>query len=122
MALIVAVHGIAQQVLGEDVLASTWLPALRGGLKRADARRPADNEFACAFYGDLFRQKGTRAAGPPPLADRDVKTALERDLLLALWQEAARTDTKVSSPDARVRARTPDLVQRALNNLLKSSF
>jgi hypothetical protein len=122
VALIVAVHGIAQQILGEDVLESAWLPALRSGLKRAGARRPADSEFACAFYGDLFRKKGTRAAGPPPLTATDVRSEWERDLLVAMWQAAATTDANVSKPDAKVRARTPEIVQRALNNLLKSSF
>ena len=34
---VVCVHGIGQQVLGEETLLGEWLPALRGGLTRAGA-------------------------------------------------------------------------------------
>ncbi|MEO7404251.1 MAG: hypothetical protein ABIU95_11340 [Burkholderiales bacterium] len=64
MATVVGVHGIAQQVKGAETLAAAWLPALRDGLALAGARRVLDSEFVCAFYGDLFRKKGTRASAP----------------------------------------------------------
>jgi hypothetical protein len=122
MAKIVAVHGIAQQVKGGETLATTWLPALRDGLKRAGARRVNNEEFVCAFYGDLFRKKGTKAASVPPLTSKDVTSDTEKELLALWWKEAARVDSMVAGPDAKTRARTPKLVQRALNNLSKVRF
>lgn len=40
---------------------------------------------------------------------------LERELLLAWWEAAAREESEVTGPDRAVRLRTPDLVQRALS-------
>jgi hypothetical protein len=122
MAKIVAVHGIAQQVKGGESLAAAWLPALRDGLKLAGARRIKDDELVCAFYGDLFRKKGTRSASVPPLTAKDVTAADEKELLQLWWEEAARIDGTVPGPDAKTRARTPQVVQRALNNLSKVRF
>jgi hypothetical protein len=122
VAKIVAVHGIAQQVLGSETLAATWLPALRDGLERAGARRISDDEFVCAFYGDLFRKPGARSAAVPPLTAADVTTDDEKELLALWWEEAARIDPAVPGPKAKTRARTPLLVQRALNNLSKVPF
>jgi hypothetical protein len=36
MAKIVGVHGVAQQLFGEETLRSQWLPALRDGLNRVN--------------------------------------------------------------------------------------
>ena len=124
MSKIVAIHGIAQQVEGEDTLSATWLPALRSGLRRAKAEQPEDKEFSCAFYGDLFRQAGER------LGDKaidfaweadDVTDPWERDLLRAWWEEAARIEREVPPPDERGKA-TPQFVQSALNALSHSKF
>ena len=122
MARIVAVHGIAQQVKGGESLKTVWLPALRDGLKLAGARRIEDDELVCAFYGDLFRKKGTRSAAIPPLTADDVTSDDEKELLQLWWEAAARVDRTVPGPDAKTRARTPQAVQRALNNLSKVSF
>jgi hypothetical protein len=122
MPVIVGVHGIAQQVKGPEVLSAAWLPALRDGLALAGAKRIGDAEFGCAFYGDLFRKKGTRALAPPPLTAADVASDQERELVALWWQEAARVDAQVTPPGAKTRARTPMVVQRALNNLLKAKF
>jgi hypothetical protein len=125
MAKIVAVHGIAKQLEGEDTLAASWLPALRSGLRRAGvptSRLPGDDDLAVAFYGDLFRRRGTMAIGEPPLDAGDVDQGDERELLELWWREAARTDPRVPGPEDRTMLRTPQTVQRALNALSASAF
>jgi hypothetical protein len=120
MPRILAVHGIAQQYVGSDTLRSAWLPALRDGLSRTGARL-ADDDLVCAFYGDLFRKRGTMSLRDPPYDWRDVDAA-ERELLEAWWYEAARLETEVAGPESVTMLRTPNVVQRALNALSNSRF
>src|SRR5712691_6634309 len=122
MAAIVGVHGIGQQLKGENVLRTEWLPALRDGLLRAGEPVPRDEDLACAFYGDLFRKKGGKSVGDPPYRAVDLTEGLETQLLGALWRETAAVDRSVPGPDAKTKLRTPDLVQRALNALGNSRF
>lgn len=124
MAQVVAVHGIGQQMLGEEVLLSGWLPALRDGVRRAEGPLIADASVAMAFYGDLFRPAGEMlAVGDPRFTEADVAEGLERELLLAWWAEAARTDESVVAPDAAdTLARTPGSVQAGLRALSLSKF
>jgi hypothetical protein len=58
MARVVGVHGVGNQFHGENTLRAEWLPALKDGLARADRRLASDEDFACAFYGNLFRSRG----------------------------------------------------------------
>ncbi|MFJ2236098.1 hypothetical protein [Streptomyces sp. NPDC087859] len=124
MTRVVCIHGVGQQHLGEHQLASAWHSALADGLLRADSSltlKPED--VRCVFYGDLFRPTGrTLAVGDPPLDASDIEDGFEIELLLAWWEEAARTDPAVLPPDARTLARTPQVVQRALNALSRSRF
>jgi hypothetical protein len=122
MARIVAVHGIGQQLKGPHTLKDAWLPAMRDGLALAGAAVPAAEDLVCAFYGDLFRRRGTKGVGEPPYRAGDVEEGFERELLAAWWQEAAATEPQVPGPDARTKLRTPDSVQRALNALSRSRF
>lgn len=125
MARIVAVHGIAKQLEGEDTLAATWLPALRSGLRRADvpaAQLPDGQDLAMAFYGDLFRRRDAMAVGEPPLDSGDVHDGLERHLLDLWWREAARVERRVPGPEDETMLRTPMTVQRALHALSASRF
>jgi hypothetical protein len=62
------------------------------------------------------------AAGLPPLSASDVDSADESELLRLFWEEAAKTDDAVMPPQVETRARTPQIVQRALNALSQSSF
>ena len=121
MPQIVAVHGIAQQLKGENLLHSAWLPALRDGLSRAGVELPSDDDLKCAFYGDLFRKKGMKALGDIPYAANNV-TEWEQELLEVWWREAARVEAEVRGPDAQTKLRTPRIVQRALNALSNSKF
>lgn len=119
MALVVAVHGIAQQLKGEDVIHAEWLPALRSGLRRVEVDFPNENDLRCVFYGDLFRPAGMR--GDPHYNASDVDE-WERNLLELWWREAARVDSRVVDPEADVRGRTPAFVQDALRALSNSRF
>jgi hypothetical protein len=122
MALVVGVHGIAQQLLGANQLEAAWLPALRDGVAAAGGTVPPEALLRMAFYGGLYRDPGhQRAAGdrawrPEELADD------EAELLLALWQAAAEAEpARVMAPAAVTRG-TPQLVQKGLLALSRSKF
>jgi hypothetical protein len=91
------------------------------GLARIERRLASDDDFSCAFYGNLFRPKG-KAAGDPPFDASDVADEWERELLELWWREAAGTDLAVHEPDGRTKLSTPNVVQRALSGLSQSSF
>ncbi|KVX08750.1 hypothetical protein WL02_27305 [Burkholderia ubonensis] len=112
MAKIVAVHGIGQQLKGENTLHAGWLPALRDGLTRAGRQLANDHDLVCPFYGDLFRPKG-KSMDPPYIAS-DVIDDQEAALLQAWWSAAVAVDPRIPGPDARTKAHTPQIVQRAL--------
>ncbi|MEV0642117.1 hypothetical protein AB0I77_45825 [Streptomyces sp. NPDC050619] len=116
------VHGIGQQFKGERVLHGEWCPALRDGVGRAGGTLGAD-DVRCLFYGDVFRPPGRPlSVGVPPYTAADVDDDFERELLLAWWAEAARTDPGVVDPDSRTLARVPRGAQAALRALSTSRF
>jgi hypothetical protein len=121
MSLIVGVHGIGQQFKGENLIRAEWLPALKDGLARAGLGLESDDDFVCAYYGDLFRP-GAKAALDLPLSAADVRDGWEVELLEQWWREAARTDPRVLPPDARTKIGVPNFVQRALDALSQSKF
>jgi pimeloyl-ACP methyl ester carboxylesterase len=125
MARVLCVHGVAQQVKGEDSLWGEWAGALRDGIRRsgcAEAELPQEDDIRCAFYGDLFRPAGRMlAVGDPWLKAADA-TEFDQELLLAWWRAAAESDPRVVHPDARTLARTPGSVQAALRALSRSAF
>jgi hypothetical protein len=69
MANIVLVHGIDQQQKSADILESSWVPALAGGVRNAGYAALADKISAhqisarMAFYGGLFRKPGQQGGG-----------------------------------------------------------
>ena len=101
MARIVGIHGIAQQVRGPEVLRAAWAPALRDGVTLSGAEPPDEDDLEIAFYGDLFRGKGGKAAGSPPYTAVDLEEGFERDLLEAWWAGAAAIDDAVSGYRSR---------------------
>jgi len=125
VARVVCVHGVGQQLKGEDSLAAEWALALRDGIRRsgcAESRLPGAGEVRCVFYGDLFRPAGRRlAVGDPWLTAADA-TEFDQELLAAWWRGAAESDPRVIHPDARALARTPGGVQAALRALSGSAF
>jgi hypothetical protein len=120
MALIVGVHGIAQELKGQAILRNEWLPPLRDGV--AAVRLPTPElSLECAFYGGLFRPAGeVRGAGEIHYGKSDI-TADEAALVTLLWKEAARVDDTVPAPEAELRS-TPNAVQTALRVLARSRF
>lgn len=125
MPRIVAVHGVGQQLRGEEVLGSSWRPSLRDGLRRAGVSEgdlPLDPDIAIAFYGDLFRGRGAKSSGDPQYEAADVGKGWETEMLEAWWHAAATTDPKVPGPDGSTKASTPLRVQRALSALAGSRF
>jgi hypothetical protein len=125
MARVLCVHGVGQQLKGEDFLGGEWVPALRDGLRRAgmaEANLPGGSETGAVFYGDVFRPAGRElGVGDPWLAAADA-TGFERDLVLAWWRAAAGSDPAVVHPDARALTRVPGSVQAALRALSGSRF
>ena len=121
MTRVVGVHGVGHQFAGENTLRAEWLPALKDGLARAGRCLASDDDFACVFYGNLFRPAG-KAVIDQPLDASDVAEDWERELLELWWREAARVDPAVRRPDERTKLRTPNIVQRALDALSQSRF
>lgn len=118
---VVCVHGVGQQRETETTLHRVWAPALCGGVQLAGGRLE-EYEVRCAAYGDLFRLPGRALAVGDPLIRAEDLDEFERDLVALWWTEAARTDPRVVSPDARTLARTPRGVQTALRALSGSRF
>jgi pimeloyl-ACP methyl ester carboxylesterase len=119
---VVAVHGIAQQNKGPEVLTAEWGPPLRDGVGQSGVKL-GERDLVCAFYGRLFRPAGSvRAVGDPNYRASDV-TDDEAELLHLFWQEAARIEpARVPAPDAAIRTATPGSVQVALRVLARSRF
>jgi hypothetical protein len=122
VAQIVAVHGIGQQLKGRNTLQATWLPAMQDGLELAGEPAVREQEFLCAFYGDLFRPPGRKGVGETPYTAADIELGFEQEFLEAWWRTAAATDPEVRGPDERTKLRTPQVAQRALNALSGSRF
>lgn len=127
MSKIVCVHGIRQQLKGEETLLSDWSSSLRDGIRRVEptgvvAASVADSDIRMAFYGDAFRPAGiTMSTGEPPLTTDDL-TEFEEDLLFQWWRAAAEVDPAVALPTDQTMARMPHTVQNALRVLSGSAF
>lgn len=124
MARIVCVHGVGQQVAGEQSLLRDWTPALLDGLTRAGhGDAAAASDVVMGFYGHLFRPAGDLlAVGDPLFTADDIDAGFEQELLLEWWREAARVDPKVAPPEADTLVRVPGSVQAALRQLSRSRF
>ncbi|NEB34927.1 hypothetical protein G3I62_38640 [Streptomyces sp. SID14446] len=99
MAKVVFVHGVGKQYLSEDSLARDMVPELLGGTRLAGGPVPESGDIGIAFYGDLFRPRGTRAGYEPDYDATDVQDDDELRLLVEWWLEAARTDPGVPAPN-----------------------
>ena len=123
---VVCVHGIAQQVKGEDELLSLWVPALRSGVRLAEgdaaAEKVVDREVRCAFYGDLFRPSGRYLSGSDTWIEPEDLDDFEQELLFLWWDRAAATDPRVIGPGERTLGRTPRSVKAALRALSNARF
>jgi hypothetical protein len=125
MAKIVAVHGIGQQFKGDAILHREWWPAFVGGLHLAGRDLADEREFVCPFYGHCFRRAGILAAGDHfQVEDVREEEAVWLDLLwdAAVEAEPGAVPSRADYECARTLARTPQLVQRALNAVSRSKF
>ncbi|WP_155387613.1 lipase family protein [Catellatospora paridis] len=101
MARVLAVHGIHNTFGTAEQMASTWGPALAGGVSLAGGKLNVD-DVAYAAYGDVFRPPGRYLGDDVPmLSADDVDDGLELELLLAWWAAAALVDPGVVPPGAR---------------------
>lgn len=128
---ILGIHGIGQTFLGPEQLKQHWLPALQDGLSEAKGPRLDVADFDVVGYGALFRPEETR--GVPRIDPEDLDD-WEREMLAEWWREAATLSAaanvedaydespEIQPPDFAGRARTPQVVQRALRQLAKSRF
>ncbi|WP_351233877.1 alpha/beta hydrolase [Streptomyces sp. NPDC002133] len=94
MALIVGVHGIAQQQLGRHQLAGAWGPSLADGVEAAlSGERVAEVPFDLAYYGRLFLEAtGSSTTGSKAGTSEDELAGIsldEVDELVAAAKEAA---------------------------------
>ena len=123
MAKIVGVHGIKHEFRGSNTIHAEWLPALKDGLERVGATLEYDNEFHCAFYGDLFRDSPKSGTGIPKYDASDIGSDWEKELLVQWWEEAAKVEDGIKGPsDVSREKATPRIVQKALSALSGSQF
>jgi hypothetical protein len=123
MAKIIAVHGIAQEYRGRNTIRAEWLPQLKDGLERAGCALASDDDFDCAFYGDVFRAE-TKAVGIPDYSEYDVDTDWEQALLLQLWMEVSKTEPDIAGPNepSTDKGFVRGLAQKALRALSRSKY
>ncbi|MFF4018075.1 antibiotic ABC transporter ATP-binding protein [Streptomyces sp. NPDC001843] len=100
MARVVVVHGIGQEFLGPESMGLEVGPALRDGLRLAGGPHLRPEDVACAFYGNLYFEAGTRSLDLPPWDETDVEDGLEAELLEAWWEQAAQVEPEILGPDA----------------------
>ena len=126
MAKIVGVHGISQEYRGSHVIKSEWLPSLKDGLNLAGVELASDDEFQCAFYGDLFRgkPKGIGSDGIPNYGVNDVKMEWEKELLAQWWAEVAAVEPEIKGPSEIAPKKSIGMssVQMALRALSRSRY
>lgn len=125
MARVVVVHGVGQEYLGRRTLQAPVAAALADGVETAANAGdvpadtvPAVEDVDVAFYGNVFRTPGAKAAPSGPLSVDDVTDPYEQELLLA-WADAA---ARGQAPRTGTKAPTPQVLQRAMNTLLRSPF
>lgn len=123
MARVVAVHGINQEYRGRHAIRAEWLPQMKDGLERAEYMLESDEDFDCAFYGDIFRAE-TKAIGIPDYNEYDVETEWERSLLQELWTEVSKAEPDIAGPNeaSTDKGFVSDVVQKALRALSRSDY
>jgi hypothetical protein len=90
MARIAAIHGIAQQLKGAQILREEWSAPLADGLSRTPVRLLRDDDVAYAFYGGLFRSPDrVRGRGAEGETGDAADAAFDDELLARMWSAAA---------------------------------
>lgn len=124
MARIVGVHGISQEFEGSHTIKAKWLDAIKDGLKLTNAALESDEDFKCAFYGDLFREPGQVKGTIPNYDVNDIDAEWESEFLQELWGEVLKVEEGESNQQrtAVTKARVPRILQEALSALSQSRF
>ncbi|MET7687471.1 alpha/beta hydrolase [Streptomyces sp. NPDC005483] len=125
MARVVVVHGIGHQWSGPALMVKDVGPALRDGVRLGSGLRLDADDVACAFYGDVFFEEGTRSSDVPPWDEYDVEPGFETELLEAWWQAGAEQDSDHVPPPDEEGTRAALLTNRvraALDALSGSRF
>ncbi|WP_165071405.1 alpha/beta hydrolase family protein [Paludisphaera rhizosphaerae] len=137
MPRIVMVHGIDNQNEGEDLIRSSWIDALAGGLRLVDREDLADRlklpstdpsriDVRVAFYGHLFRAPDVQG-DPADLDDLTPAQAATAEALAAEWlgrvaeRAPAESPSAVQAERALAMTRNSELVQGA-GNLLRATI
>lgn len=95
MALILCVHGIGQQLKGEEIVGNEWRAAMRDGMRLAGARSeelPSDKDVAVTFYGELFREESKKGFDAP-FELVDIDEGFEADFVRAWLKTAELTSS-----------------------------
>lgn len=98
-ARVAVVHGVGQEFGGPELMCALVGPALRDGVRLSGGPALSAGDVACAFYGDVFFEPGSRAGDVPPWDEFDVESGFEAELLEAWWTYAASVDSEVPGPD-----------------------
>jgi hypothetical protein len=126
VASILCVHGIGQQLKGEEVVANEWRAALRDGMRLAsvpEQNLPQDTDITVAFYGDMFRIKATKGDNEPYELP-DISPGLEQQLI-EYWLAEAEKHTKFTACQGSQPTKSgwqPAFVQDAAMKLLRLPF
>lgn len=122
MGKILGIHGIAQQYKGGPQLSNLWVLAIRGGLEAAGHRETADrlgaDEMRVAYFGDLFRPKGSMAGSEAPYIATDLRPGPERDLLETWYLQTVEHAPELGTPEGSMGV--GEVVQVMLDRLLQS--
>ncbi len=127
MASILCVHGIGQQLQGQELLSTNWRVALRDGMRNSgvsEAELPGDADITVAFYGNLFREEAEKGFGPPfQLAD--IEEGIEAELIKAWFHEAEASTRSAGMHEDKVVSKSgwqPEIIQRMAVALLRCRF
>lgn len=127
MSSILCIHGIGQQLQGQELLSTNWRIALRDGMRNSGASEedlPGDADITVAFYGDLFREEATKGFGPPfQLAD--IEEGIEAELIKAWFHEAKASSQSAGMHGDKVVSKSgwqPEAIQKMAVALLRYPF
>lgn len=113
MAVIVLVHGIAQEQYSADSLEASWLPALAGGVRNSGDPETADRlwrhsaaergglEVRMAHYGDLFLTDGAQGSGVEAVDESTLELAEEFAVRILVNAAEAADDPRDRAEAAR---------------------
>lgn len=136
MAVIILVHGIAQEQRTADALEAEWLPALAGGVRLAGFPELADRlwrerggpgviEARMAFYGHLFLKADQQGDGGEEFDEAAAVLAepLAREWLARAARQASRDkERRLAEQELAYVERTVGAEEAGLGNVARSAI